>query len=198
MVINLFTRQSIFLWFDVMYSYPLSMYSCLLSYFRRSQAPASVLLVVFFLQGCQTTRPEDDAALIAARLARKEAILAEQPGDYYIGRRYHLESTRYWGYLRSPKKGWSTARLVIMNESIKQIPERLLLESEEKKLTAVKDHNNEYRITGHYSGREVYDPSSNMILPEFVLEDYELIDSDPGWLFDPREIPGRRRPQSAN
>jgi hypothetical protein len=27
-----------------------------------------------------------------------------------------------------------------------------------------------------------------MILPEFILEDYELIDSDPGWLFDPREI----------
>jgi hypothetical protein len=198
LVINLFTRQSIFLWFDVMCSYPLPMHSCLLSFFQRSQAPASVLLVVFLLQGCQTIRPADDAALIAARLARKEAILAEQPGDYYIGRRYHLEPTRYWGYLRSPKKGWATARLVIINESIKKLPGRLPLEIEEEKPTAVKDHNYEYRITGHYSGREAYDPSSNMILPEFVLEDYELIDSDPGWLFDPTEIPGRHRPQSSD
>jgi len=25
-------------------------------------------------------------------------------------------------------------------------------------------------------------------LPEFVLQEYELIDTDPGWLFDPLEI----------
>ena len=156
--------------------------------FERLQLPVIGLLIAFFLNGCQTTQLQDQAAVLAARLARKEAILSEELGDYYIGRRYHVEPTRYWGYLRSPGKGWETARLVIINESIKQAPGRKHVENQGEKLRESTDHNFEYRISGHYSGREAYDPTANMILPEFVLQEYELIDTDPGWLFDPLEI----------
>ena len=75
-----------------------------------------------------------------------------------------------------------------MNESIEQVPGRSLVQNKGEKLRESMDHNFEYKIMGHYSGREAYDPTSNMILPEFVLQGYELIDADPGWLFDPMEI----------
>ena len=158
--------------------------------FERLQLPVIGVLIAVCLNGCQTTQSQDSAAVLAARLARKEAIQSEAPGNYYIGRRYHTEPTRYWGYIRSPGKGWTTAKLVIMNESIKQVTGRLRLpvENEGAEIRRITDHNFEYKITGYYSGREAYDPTSNMILPEFVLQGYELIDTDPGWLFDPLEI----------
>jgi hypothetical protein len=49
------------------------------------------------------------------------------------------------------------------------------------------DHNNEYRIYGRYTGRRVFDPNSNMILPEFELRRWELINESAGWLFTPGE-----------
>ena len=49
------------------------------------------------------------------------------------------------------------------------------------------DHNTEYRLWGYFSGRKIYDPNSNMALPEFVLQRHEVKDSSPGWLFRPDE-----------
>ena len=33
---------------------------------------------------------------------RKAQIAAEPRGDFYYGRRYFVEKTRFWGYLREP------------------------------------------------------------------------------------------------
>ena len=82
------------------------------------------------LPGCETTKPEVNPAVSAAREERLQAILTEEPGDYFIGRRYHVEPTRYWGYLRRPRNGWETAKLVMMNESIKPVPGSLLAREE--------------------------------------------------------------------
>ena len=81
---------------------------------------------MYLLPGCETTKPGVDPAISAAREVRLQAILAEDPGDYFIGRRYHVEPTRYWGYLRRPRNGWETAKLVMMNESKKLVPGSLL------------------------------------------------------------------------
>ena len=93
---------------------------------RSLQATIPGLLIILLLPGCETTKPEVDQAVAAARVARQQAILTEETGDYYIGRRYHVEPTRYWGYLRRPRSGWETAKLVMMNESIKPVPDSRL------------------------------------------------------------------------
>lgn len=162
---------------------------------RHLKITISGVFIVGLFSGCQTTKPEGEPANSPAHQARLQAILAEDPGDFYIGRRYHVERTRYWGYLRRPRNGWQTAKLVIMNESRKPVPDSPLGRSDGETGPVQPDHNFEYRIYGHYSGKDAYDPNSNMVLPEFILEDHELIDSDPGWLFDPREIHPSRRLQ---
>lgn len=159
------------------------------------KATITGLFVVCLFSGCETPSPEKDRANLAAHQARRQAILAEKPGDYYIGRRYHVERTRYWGYLRRPCNGWETAKLVMMNESLKPVPDSLLGRPDGERRPVQSDHNFEYRIYGHYSGRDAYDPNSNMVLSEFILEDYELINSAPGWLFDPREVRQSRQLQ---
>ena len=49
------------------------------------------------------------------------------------------------------------------------------------------DHNYEYRIWGSYTGETVYEPNSNQFLPEFLLKNYELLKTNPGWLFHPND-----------
>ena len=49
------------------------------------------------------------------------------------------------------------------------------------------DHNREYKITGHFTGRKIYDPNSDLFLPEFMLTGYEVRSESPGWLFHPKE-----------
>ena len=116
---------------------------------------------------------------------RKAQIAAEPRGDFYYGRRYFVEKTRFWGYLREPGQSANKARLVIFNESWKLNPDRL------PELKGGKaygfDNNYEYRIYGRYTGRELYEPNSNQILPEFILTDYQLVSRNPGWLFSPSD-----------
>lgn len=117
--------------------------------------------------------------------ARDAQIAAEPPGNYYIGRRWWTDGTRFWGYLREPGKPWSTAKLVIMNESITKQPDRV---PEEGTLQVHGfDHNYEYRIWGSFTGQKIYDPNSNFVIPEFRLSKYELISQNPGFLFHPGE-----------
>ncbi len=115
---------------------------------------------------------------------RQAKIAGEQTGDFYYGRRYHVEKTRFWGYLRQPRQSWNRAKLVMFREDKKLSPDRLPESGPPGKRYAF-DQNYEYRIRGYYTGREAYDPNSNQFLPEFMLTGYELLDRDPGWLFRP-------------
>jgi hypothetical protein len=115
---------------------------------------------------------------------RDAAIASEASGDFYYGRRYFVEKTRFWGYLRQPRQPWSRAKLVMMREDMKHTPDRLS-ESGPPGQSYAFDNNYEYRIRGRYTGRQVYDPNSNQFLPEFMLTGYELQDRQPGWLFRP-------------
>ena len=123
---------------------------------------------------------------------RNARIAAEPIGSFYYGRRYYVEKTRFWGYLREPRQPWSRAKLVMMREDRKRVPDRLPEAGPPGQRYGF-DNNYEYRIHGYYTGREVYDPNSNQFLPEFMLTGYELIDRQPGWLFSPSDRYDRLR-----
>lgn len=115
---------------------------------------------------------------------RAAKIAGEPTGDFYYGRRYYVEKTRFWGYLRKPRQPANRAKLVIFREDKKLNPDRLPENGPAGRRYAF-DHNYEYRIRGYYTGREAYDPNSNQFLPEFMLTGYEVVDRQPGWLFRP-------------
>ncbi|MAS94596.1 MAG: hypothetical protein CMO55_15460 [Verrucomicrobiales bacterium] len=123
--------------------------------------------------------------------ARNAQIATEPTGNYYIGRRYWTDGTRFWGYLRQPRQPWSEAKLVIMNETITKQPDRV--PEEGTGLTHGYDHNYEYRIWGSFTGKTIYDPNSNFVVPEFRLSKYEVISQNPGFLFYPGETYSPRR-----
>lgn len=116
---------------------------------------------------------------------RKQKIATEQTGNFFYGRRYYVEKTRFWGYLRKPRQPWSTARLVMMNESRTKVPDRLPEYGSGQRYAY--DQNFEYRVYGNYTGETVYEPNSNQFLPEFRPTRFELVDRDPGWLFSPAD-----------
>lgn len=116
--------------------------------------------------------------------ARNAGLLNEPAGNYYCGRRYFVEKTRFWGYLREPRQPWNKAKLVIFCEDKMHAPDRLPENAPPGQAYAY-DNNYEYRIRGYYTGKDAYEPNSNQFLPEFMLTGYELVDSHPGWLFRP-------------
>lgn len=115
---------------------------------------------------------------------RRARIAAEPKGDYFVGRRYHVKKTRFWGYVRRPRESWDRARLVMLREDRKRAPDRLPENGPPGKRYGF-DQNHEYHLRGYFTGDRAYDPNSNQILPEFMLTGYELVDRDPGWLFRP-------------
>ena len=122
-------------------------------------------VLFLFFTGCETTSSSrtnkiDRAALYAS-------ILQEQPGDYWIARRYYKKDYHFWGYIRRPQQPWSTAKMVMLNEQRKLAPDRALN-------LIGSDSNYEYRFNGYFSGDTVYEPASNGFYPEFVLTDYTL------------------------
>ncbi|MEX2580201.1 MAG: hypothetical protein WD342_14170 [Verrucomicrobiales bacterium] len=153
-----------------------------------------------FLSSCTTASPPGRGSagqLSAAALnspavkARNERIAMEPTGNYYIGRRWWTDGTRFWGYLRKPRQPWSEAKLVIMNESIVKQPDRV--PEEGGSASHGYDHNFEYRIWGSFTGDTVYDPNSNFVVPEFRLSKFELLDRNPGFVFYPGESYNPRR-----
>jgi len=116
---------------------------------------------------------------------RESDISSEQTGSHYIGRRYSVNNTTFWGYLRKPKKSWDTSRMVVMNEDSKLVPDRLPESGATQNYRF--DQNYEYKIWGNYTGETIYEPNSNLFLPEFKLKSYELINKDPGWIFSPAD-----------
>lgn len=144
-----------------------------------------LVLLTALLASCATgggstaTGPQADA--------RRQQIASEPAGDYYVGRRFHIERTHFWGYLRRPRQAWEDSKLVIFNERVRKAPDRYHEVPSGSGPAYGYDHNAEYRIWGRYTGRKVYDPNSNLILPEFELHRFEVKNASPGWLFNPRE-----------
>ena len=103
-------------------------------------------------------------------------IQSEPAGDYFIGRRYFKRDFKIWGYVRRPGQPWSTAQLVMLNEKKKLAPDR-------EDLNFGEDNNYEYKLYGNFSGEKVYEPASNTIYPEFVLENYEVLSTNPPPIF---------------
>jgi hypothetical protein len=126
------------------------------------------------LTGCQTTG--DFEGIQSSRLAMNEAIKTEEPGSYYIGRRYFKSDYKFWGYVRKPGEPWASAKLVMLNEQQKLAPDREL-----GKLGY--DNGYEYKLYGDYSGQTVYEPASNGFYPEFVLKGFELRSMTPPNIF---------------
>ncbi len=133
------------------------------------------------LTQCNTLKTDCEAVNL-----REQEIAAEPRGDYYIGRRYYVPLTRFWGYLRQPGQSWRQARLVIMDESIVRTPDRGY-EPPVAGATFGTDANMEYRLTGSYTGESAYDPSTDQILPIFKATSYTLTNKKPGFLFKPSE-----------
>lgn len=115
---------------------------------------------------------------------RNAKISGESSGDFFYGRRYVVQKTRFWGYVRKPGQPWNRAKLVVLREDKKHAPDRFS-ESGGGAQRFAFDQNYEYRLRGYFTGQEAYDPNSNQFLPEFMLTGYEVTDRQPGWLFRP-------------
>lgn len=138
-------------------------------------------LICLMLCHCNTLKQD------CQQLAKREAEIAQEPpGDYYIGRRYYVPLTRFWGYLRQPGQSWRTAKLVIMDESLVRTPDRGY-EPPVKGATFGRDKNVEYIVRGRYTGETAYDPSTNQVLPVFLAQRFEVRNPNPGFLFIPSE-----------
>ncbi len=129
---------------------------------------------------------------------RSAQIANEVKGDYYYARRYFVNKTRFWGYVREPGQQWTNSKLVIMNESRTTVPDRLPEKGPKGKRFA-HDQNYEYIITGNYTGKKAYDPNTDLFLPEFRPTSFKLVNTEPGWIFsqndyyDPKRVTLRIR-----
>lgn len=132
---------------------------------------------------CQCNSIRQDCQAVAQREAE---IAQEKPGDYYIGRRYYIPSTRFWGYLRKPGESWRQAKLVIMDEKVARTPDRGY-EPPVKGATFGTDNNVEYYVYGNYTNEKAYDPSTDQVLPTFLAKKYQVKNRQPGFLFVPSE-----------
>lgn len=145
----------------------------------------ALLVVSLLLSACQTG--SSDPRFAQQLEYRRMSIASEPAGDYFVGRRFHIERLHFWGYVRRPGENWDKSRLVVMNEKFMKQPDRYPEVPSGDGPAYGSDHNTEYRLWGQFSGRKIYDPNSNMVLPEFVLQRYEVKDTSPGWLFKPDE-----------
>lgn len=146
----------------------------------RLQRALPLALAALLLCQCDTTKSDLEA------IARQNAAIAREEGsNYYVGRRYYIPGTRFWGYVRPPRTPWAKAQLVIMDESKLKTPDRGPETGDAA--TYGKDQNFQYKIFGRFTNRTAYDPNSNQKLPVFQLTGYQLVDRKPGWLFKPSE-----------
>ena len=134
----------------------------------KALAPAAIVL----LAACQT----EPTASQSQKIQMAQRIAAEQPGDYYIARRYFKPDFKFWGYVRKPGQPWSTSQLVMLNEKQKLAPDR-----EARKFGS--DNNYEYKIYGHFTGEKVYEPASNRLYPEFAVTNFAVISTNPPPIF---------------
>ncbi len=138
----------------------------------RSLFTAALLAVA--LAGCETV---DSGS--SATAAMNQAIHAEPPGNYFVGRRMYKRDYKGWGWVREPGKPWKSARLVMLNEQRKLAPDR-----EQNRIGS--DNNYEYRLTGYFSGQTVYEPASDAFYPEFVFLGAEPVSTNPPNIYKQR------------
>jgi len=118
--------------------------------------------------------------------AVRAAQIANEPrGNFYYARRYFVNKTRFWGYVRKPGQSWQRSKLVLMDESSRRVPDRLPETGVGKRYGY--DQNYEYRVTGNYTGSKGYDPNSNSFFPIFRPTSFSLLNKEPGWIFSPRD-----------
>ncbi len=137
---------------------------------------ALALLLLPFFGGCVSTVGPTPGQFKQARVAMLAEIQAEPRDAYFVGRRYFKTEYKFWGFVRASGHPWSEAKLVMLNENQKLAPDR-----SGTKLGA--DNNFEYRLQGHFSGDTVYEPASNGMYPEFVLNGYALRSQTPAPIF---------------
>jgi hypothetical protein len=123
---------------------------------------------------------------------RNFKIANEPEGDFFYGRRYFVQKTRFWGYVRKPRQPWSRAKLVLLVEDKKKAPDRLPEDGPEGQRYGF-DNNYDYRLRGYFTGQDGYEPNSNQFLPLFMLTSSEVVDRQPGWLFRPDDRYDRNR-----
>ena len=134
----------------------------------------ALVALAVLLSSCVTDEFEQTKAEVA------QSVAAEQPGNYYIGRRFYRRNYFFWGYVRRPQQPWSSAQLVMLNEQKVLAPDR-------QANAMGYDNNSEYRLDGYFSGQTVYEPASNAFYPEFVLTGYKVISANPQRIFrDPK------------
>jgi hypothetical protein len=135
---------------------------------------AAVTLIA--VAGCESTGGSRGRVDAAGREAVLAGIAAEPKGAYFVGRRYFKTEYKFWGWVRRSGESWSTAKLVVMNERNKFIPDR-------QAGKPGSDNNVEYKLLGEFSGDTIYEPASNGFYPEFVLRGYEVLSTNPGPIY---------------
>jgi hypothetical protein len=106
----------------------------------------------------------------------QQRVAAEQPGPWFIGRRYFKENYKFWGYVKRPGEPWAMAQLVMFNEQQTLAPDR-----QGGRLGS--DNGSEYKLFGDFTGEMIYEPSSNGFYPEFRIGSAELLDPNPPSVF---------------
>ncbi len=130
---------------------------------------------------CNTMKSDCEALRI-----REAEIAKETPGDYYVGRRYWIPYTRFWGYLRKPGQSWRESKLVMMDERNCLTPDRGIEPPTEGAVFGT-DNNVEYIVKGTYTGANAYDSGTNQVLPIFRPTSFKVRNNKPGYLFVPSE-----------
>lgn len=141
-------------------------------------APVLTAILALLIAGCAGGITEESPGIRASRLAAQQAIPSEATGDYWIGRRYFNANYKFWGYMRRPRQLWSTAQLVVINES------KLLAPDRARDSIGI-DNGAEYRVRGSFSGQQVYEPASNRFYPEFIPTSFELVNPNPPSILPP-------------
>jgi hypothetical protein len=137
-----------------------------------------ILLLIAFplallISGCETPLVLQTSQ---DRQAISSAIASEQPGDYYIGRRFYKVDYKMWGWVKKPGEPWKQSQLVMFNEQKTLAPDRA-------RNAIGSDNNYEYRLVGTFSGQKVYEPASDSFYPEFVLTSATVISTNPPLIF---------------
>ncbi len=139
---------------------------------KRISCFLAACLAIALLSGCETV----PAGIQAAKIDMAQRYAAETQGNYFVGRRYFKPDFKFWGYIRRPGQPWSESQLVMLNEKQKLAPDR-------ERLDFGSDNNYEYKLYGYFSDDKVYEPASNGVYPEFVLQRYEVISTNPPPIF---------------